>query len=36
MDKTIEAICVINQNNITGTIIFTENLKEKKLTFLLI
>ena len=26
----IEAICVINQNNITGTILFTENLKEKK------
>ena len=30
MNKNIEAICVINQNNITGTILFTENLKEKK------
>ena len=30
MNKGIEAICVINQNNITGTIVFTENLKEKK------
>ena len=29
-------ICVINQNNITGSILFTENLKEKKQISILI
>ena len=30
METPIEAVCVLNQNNITGTVIFKENLKEKK------
>ena len=29
MDIPIEAVCVLKQNNITGTVIFKENLKEK-------
>ena len=30
MNNSIEAVCVINQNNIKGTIIFRENLQKKK------
>ena len=29
MNNSIEAVCVINQNNIKGTIIFKENLQKK-------
>ena len=29
IEKCIEAVCVINQNNIEGYIIFRENLKDK-------
>ena len=29
MNNLIEAVCVINQNNIKGTIIFKENLEKK-------
>ena len=32
MNNPIEAICVINQNNIQGTVIFRENFKCKNIT----